>query len=91
MKKPNLSPEQHNALSGFEQSSPAVAELVRQVIQFYISELDSVKNIDAKGNMGLQALASQKSVETLEMIFEVLFPGISKIGTSEKKKISQYR
>lgn len=91
--KINLSPEQQNALNSFEKTQPVVATLLKAVVKHHIAELCDVRNIDAKGNMGLQALAAQKSVEQLVSIFEIFFPDIAaevKLGPAGKK-ISQYR
>lgn len=92
--KINLTPDQQNALQNFEQNHPAVATLVKAVLKHHISELCDVRNIDAKGNMGLQALASQKATEQLVSIFEIIFPDIAnevKLGPATAEKKRQYR
>lgn len=67
--------------------SPGV-QVIIEVIASNIRELEDVRNIDAKGNMGLQALANQQAVKKLDDIF-------TKIGLVEQgapqKVLSQYR
>jgi len=91
MKKISLSPEQENVLSRFVTENVTEAPLIKGIIKHYMRELDSVQNIDPKGNMGLQALAAQRSVEILKEVFDIIFPEQVDQKKREPGKMSQWR
>ena len=71
----------------------AGVEALKELLLAAEAELRDVGNIDPKGNMGLQALAAQKAVETLQEIRSHVFPDTVR-GTEKKtgeKAISQFR
>lgn len=90
--KINLDPEKSNAIAKLMGVGGAGVEALKELFIAAESELDSVRNIDPKGNMGLQALAAQKSVEVLLEIRSHIFPELR--GPERKpteKTISQFR
>ena len=71
MKELKLNEEEKNLLKTFPQTSPPTVAIFKKIFTHYIGELESVRKIDPKGNMGLQTLAAQRSLETLEEIQKV--------------------
>lgn len=68
------------------------ARVARKVLIEGVNDLMDVRNIDPKGNMGLQALANQRAAETLTELFEMLFPNIAEqVGPQASEKISPWR
>lgn len=91
--KINLDEDKSNAIARLMQVGGAGVEALKELFQAAEAELNSVKNIDPKGNMGLQALASQKALETVVEIRANLFPDSVRIEkvNGEEKRISQWR
>lgn len=93
--KINLDPNEVNALEHFEGSGMPAVAVIKKILQFSITRLDSIENIDPKGNMGLQTLANQNAVKELKEIRDVIFPGIAprpvKPGQGEQTGKSQWR
>lgn len=91
--KINLDQEKSNAIAKLMAVGGAGVEALKELLLAAEAELRDVGNIDPKGNMGLQALAAQKAVETLKEIRSHLFPDT--IAKTEKKpgerQISQFR
>lgn len=94
MKELKLNEEEKNLLKTFPQTSPPTVAIFKKIFTHYIGELESVRKIDPKGNMGLQTLAAQRSLETLEEIQKVFIQetgATSTPPTNEKVKIPQYQ
>lgn len=91
--KINLDQEKSNAIAKLMAVGGAGVEALKELLLAAEAELDSVSNIDPKGNMGLQALAAQKAVETLQEIRSHVFPETMNkgVGARTEKPISQFR
>lgn len=91
--KINLDESKSNAIAKLMAVGGAGVEALKELLLAAEAELRDVNNIDPKGNMGLQALAAQKAVETLQEIRSHVFPEtVSKNGgVVVEKKISQFR
>lgn len=91
--KINLDPEKSNAIAKLMAVGGTGVEALKELLLSAEAELDSVSNIDPKGNMGLQALAAQKAVETLQEIRSHVFPETVRQvkGVRTEKPISQFR
>lgn len=74
MKKIELPEVEKNTLSQFGRDGGQSALVVKKVLQHAVDELMDIRNIDSKGNMGLQALAHQRAAEVLVEIFKEIFP-----------------
>lgn len=95
MKRMNLDQNEINALEQFEASGMNAVAVIKKIFNFHIAELDSIKNIDPKGNMGLQSLANQNALEAVEGIRDTVFQTVAQkkkvpIAEPEKTK-SQWR
>lgn len=91
--KINLDEGKSNAIARLIAVGGAGVDALKELLISAEAELDSVSNIDPKGNMGLQALAAQKAVEILLEVRSHIFPEsvkLKKVGT-EEKKISAWR
>lgn len=91
--KINLDENKSNAIAKLMAIGGAGVEALKSLLLSAEAELDSVRNIDPKGNMGLQALAAQRAMEILLEIRSHIFPDsvrIEKSGSNEKK-ISEWR
>lgn len=88
-----LQPDESKALENFATSGHQAYPVLKRIFKHYMDDLESVLNIDPKGNMGLQALARQEAHKTLADISEEIFPDISPPRRKDEpgKKISQYR
>ena len=53
----------------------AVAVL-KKIFKHYIAQLESVRDIDPKGNVGLQTCSRQNALETIEEMELVIFPDV---------------
>lgn len=73
--KIDLDEKEFNALAALGQRGGADVEALRKLFRAAENELRDVMNIDPKGNMGLQSLASQRAVEMLREIVVMIFPG----------------
>lgn len=91
--KINLDQEKSNAIAKLMAVGGAGVEALKELLLSAEAELRDVGNIDPKGNMGLQALAAQKAVETLQEIRSHVFPEtVNKAtGVRVEKPISQFR
>lgn len=89
--KIDLEQQELNALATLGTRGGADVEALKKVFRAAEAELRDVMNIDPKGNMGLQSLASQRAVEMLWEIGDVIFPAGSGKTTAERKKISPWR
>lgn len=95
--KIELNDEEVESLRNFATSGHQAYPVLKKIFKHYLDKLESVRTIDSKGNMGLQALAQQKALETVEGMAESIFrevqpriPRGQKLD-SEGKPISQYR
>ena len=79
-----LTPSERAAVDDFFKQDREAARAIRKVIEFHADQLNSVMNIDDKGNMGLQALSRQYSLKFLQDVFSELFP--VKLFTIPKKE-----
>ena len=91
--KIDLDENKSNAIAKLMAVGGAGVEALKELLLAAEAELNSVSNIDPKGNMGLQALAAQKAVETLQEIRSHVFPGtVEEKSTGQRdQKISQFR
>jgi len=91
--KINLDENEQNALATFNNSGQNAIQVMKKIFTFYIEDLESVKNIDPKGNMGLQSLARQEALKIVEEMRDIIFPDLA--GPAQRvpaeQKISQYR
>lgn len=87
-----LQPDESKALENFAASGHQAYPVMKKIFKYYMDDLESVLNIDPKGNMGLQALARQEAYNTLADIEVEIFPDSSPpVRREPGKKISQYR
>lgn len=88
-----LEPNESSAIANFAASGHQAYPVLKKIFKYYQDELESVRNIDPKGNMGLQSLARQEALKILDDISNEIFPDISPPRRKEEpgKKISQYR
>ena len=91
--KIDLDENKINAIANLMKVGGAGVEALTELFQKAEAELDSVKNIDPKGNMGLQALAAQRALDTVVEIRSYIFPDSVRVErvNGEEKKISQWR
>ncbi len=96
--KIQLDQNEVNALEQLAGSGMNAYGVLKKIFKHYISDLESVRNIDPKGNMGLQTLARQEALKTVEEIAELLFPdaAVARSRTQpptgpQGKPLSQYR
>lgn len=86
-----LDENKSNALAKMIAAGGAGTEALRELFTKAEAELRDVLNIDPKGNMGLQSLASQRAFETLQEIRKQVFPGQAVVQSGESKKEEQPR
>lgn len=95
IEKIKLNDDESSALENFARSGQQAYPVLKKIFKHYIGDLESVRNIDSKGNMGLQALARQNALESLEEIEEQIFPDVAparrKPEPGDRPPISQYR
>ena len=92
--KINLEEGKSNAIAKLMGVGGTGVEALRELFASAIAELSDVRNIDPKGNMGLQALASQKAVEALQEVQGHIFPETQAArgkGGTEKEQPRPYR
>ena len=85
-----LSDEEVTLLQRFSLASEA--PVIKKIVKHYLKDLESILNVDPKGNMGLQTLARQEAYKYLIEIFDKIFqepviPGRQK----PKEALSQWR
>lgn len=69
-----LTPSEERALNELVERNSEGVQVIKKIIEFHAEKLNSVLNIDEKGNMGLQALSRQYSLRFLQDVFKELFP-----------------
>lgn len=91
--KINLDEQKDNAIAKLVGNGGAGVEALKELFQAAEAGLRDVSNIDPKGNMGLQALAAQRAVETLLEVREHVFPDSVRTEKVDgrDKRISQWR
>lgn len=72
--KIKLTNDQGNAIDKLIANGGAGVEALKELFNQAIAELSDIRNIDPKGNMGLQSLASQKALEIIDEIQHLTFP-----------------
>ena len=72
--KTKLSNDKINALVSMGHDGGAGAKALKELFEEAVMELDSVSNIDKKGNMGLQALARQEAVAIIRDMYWLIWP-----------------
>lgn len=90
--KLNLAQDDIDAIQALVSQKSLGVVALKKVVEYYMNDLLDIRNIDPKGNMGLQTLAAQRAHETLSSIFGDIYliePGSPKAGAGEK--ISQWR
>lgn len=91
--KIDLDIEKQNAIAKLMAVGGAGVEALKELFQAAEAGLRDVGNIDPKGNMGLQALAAQRALESLQAVKEHVFPETAaRTGVrTEKAPVGQYR
>lgn len=69
-----LTDSERSALNDLLKQDREAVRAIKKIFEFYADDLNSVLNIDDKGNMGLQALSRQYSLRFLQDVFGELFP-----------------
>lgn len=71
----------------------AGVEALRELFSRAEAELSDVRNIDPKGNMGLQSLAAQQAIKVLDEIKSQIFPDETPVSRKESNKapVGQFR
>lgn len=72
--KINLEEGESNAIAKLMAVGGTGVEAIKKLFALAEAELVDVRNIDPKGNMGLQTLAAQKSLDALQEIMWQMFP-----------------
>lgn len=96
MKKITLSDDEIDSLSVNSQQGSKGYTVQKKIFKEVLADLDSVTNIDPKGNVGLQTCARQLAHEYLLEIYELIFPDDAmkknnQVRTPGGKVISQFR
>lgn len=88
-----LEENEENVLASLQNSAMPGFKVVEKIFKLNMEDLESIENIDPKGNMGLQTLARQEALKTLKDIYQKVFGSTVKtVGVSgEKKKIGPYQ
>lgn len=91
MKRIELEQDEVDALENLVNSGSTGVAVLKKIIKLHIEELESVRNIDPKGNMGLQTLARQNALEIVEDIAKMMFPdaGMVRSRTFQPQGASQ--
>jgi len=91
--KIDLDENKSNAIAKLMAVGGAGVEALKELFQAAEAELNSVKNIDPKGNMGLQALAAQRALEAVLEVRENVFPDSvrTEMVNGQERKVSQWR
>lgn len=76
---------ERKTLESFVAQRGAGVELIKEIIEFHLSDLIDIRNIDPKGNVGLQTCSRQIAYDTLEQIFSVIFSD----AQPEPKEVSE--
>ncbi len=86
-----LSAEEQEMISSLIKQKSAGVQVIEKVIKYYLEQLRDIRNIDSKGNMGLQTLANQNAHELLLDIFNEMFPSLVAQQRAVKPKMSQWQ
>lgn len=74
MKKIQIDPTELQQLHAMIAAAAPGIKVLRKILDHYINELRDVRNIDDKGNMGLQAKAAQEALAVLDEFRDEVFP-----------------
>lgn len=74
MKKIQIDPAELSQLQNLIGMGAPGVKVLKKILDHYISELRDVRNIDASGNMGLQALAAKQALSVLDEFRGEVFP-----------------
>ena len=92
MKKIELEDDELAALEGLVRQGGTGIYAVKRIFAVAIENLGDIRNIDPKGNMGLQALAAQNACKMLEEVRDTIInarapvAGMPARGTGELPK-----
>ncbi len=84
--KIQLDENKSNAIEKLMGVGGAGVEALKELFERAEAELGDVRNIDPKGNMGLQTLAAQKAIETVDELKKHIFPESMDLNTGKKEK-----
>jgi hypothetical protein len=88
----NLAQEDVDAIQALVSQKSLGVLAFKKVLEYYMNELKDIRNIDPKGNMGLQTLAAQLAYEKLEDFFKSIFLiEASTMKPDAGSKMSQWR
>jgi hypothetical protein len=73
MKKIQIDPAEQATLDSLLGSGAPGLALMRRIFDHYVDDLGDVRNIDPKGNVGLQTVARQEALNILEEIRGTIF------------------
>ena len=71
MKKINLNAEDKQHLGGLVASNAPGLGVLKKILKHYMTELQDVRNIDPKGNVGLQTVADGGEIRLLPWLWEL--------------------
>ncbi len=82
-----------NVLESLQRSNMPGFEVVKKIFKLNMEDLESIENIDPKGNVGLQTCSRQEALKTLKEIYEKVFGTQPRVSspTGEKKKVGPYQ
>ncbi len=87
MKRSNIdATEKQNLESLIATNAPGV-QVLKKILKHYMNELQDVRHIDPKGNVGLQTVSAQRALEILaEFEQEVFFAHVPRVGVMPGQK-----
>jgi len=88
-----LDENEENVLESLQRSNMPGFKVVEKIFKTNMEELESIANIDPKGNVGLQTCSRQEALKTLKEIYEKVFGStVKNVGVAgEKKKFGPYQ
>lgn len=88
--KMNLTESDRTILQAFVAQRGAGVDLIKKIIEFHLSDLIDIRNVDAKGNVGLQTCSRQLAYGKLEKIFSIIYSDEAHVS-KEKKVNNQWQ
>lgn len=90
MQEIELTAEESTLLERF--TNAPESPVIKKILLFYKEELQNIKSIDPKGNVGLQTVASLRALETIESVIGKIFPELAPAPSKvTAPKISPWR
>lgn len=88
--KIELDEKEINTLAAFSSKGGADVDALKKLFRLGEADLIDIRNIDPKGNVGLQTCARQEAQKILAQIKQIVFPE-SEIRMEKPKPLNQFR